>query len=117
LENGRADERVSRRQASERALCVYEAVSYSTTPSQTRLLLHLDDDVFCMFLQKQKSETYTVRRDSPAREPSLSALWLQKPSILSVCVREEDTGGRETVVPSRSGQTPGQIGCAVTSLM
>jgi hypothetical protein len=39
--------------------------------------------------------TYTVRRDGPAREPSLSAFWLQKPSILRACVREEDTGGRE----------------------
>ena len=41
--------------------------------------------------------TYTVRRDGPAREPSLSAFWLQKPSILRVCVREEDArerGGR-----------------------
>ena len=36
-----------------------------------------------------------VRRDGPAREPSLSAFWLQKPSILRACVREEDTGGRE----------------------
>jgi hypothetical protein len=39
--------------------------------------------------------TYTVRRDGPAREPSLSAFWLQKPSILRACVREEDAGGRE----------------------
>jgi hypothetical protein len=39
--------------------------------------------------------TYTVRRDSPAREPSWSAFWLQKPSILRAYVREEDTGGRE----------------------
>jgi hypothetical protein len=28
-------------------------------------------------------------------EPSWSAFWLQKPSILRVCVREEDAGGRE----------------------
>ena len=35
----------------------------------------------------------TVTRDSPAREPSWSALWLQKPSILRACVREEDAGG------------------------
>ena len=34
-------------------------------------------------------------KDSPAREPSWSALWLQKPSVLRVCVREEDAGGRE----------------------
>jgi hypothetical protein len=37
--------------------------------------------------------TYTVRRDGPAREPSWSAFWLQKPSILRACVREEDDGG------------------------
>jgi hypothetical protein len=36
--------------------------------------------------------TYTVRRDCPTREPSLSAFWLQKPSILRACVREEDAG-------------------------
>ena len=28
--------------------------------------------------------TYTTGKDSPAREPSWSALWLQKPSILRV---------------------------------
>jgi hypothetical protein len=39
--------------------------------------------------------TYTVRRDGPAREPSLSAFWLQKQSILRACVREEDAGERE----------------------
>jgi hypothetical protein len=39
--------------------------------------------------------TYTVRRDGPAREPSWSAFWLQKPSILRACVKEEDAGGRE----------------------
>jgi hypothetical protein len=39
--------------------------------------------------------TNTVRRDGPAREPSLSAFWLQKPSILRACVREEDAGERE----------------------
>ena len=39
------------------------------------------------------SPTYTVRKDRPARDPSSSALWLQKPSILRVCVREEDAGG------------------------
>jgi hypothetical protein len=39
--------------------------------------------------------TYTIRRDSPAREPTCSVFWLQKPSILRACVREEDTGGRE----------------------
>jgi hypothetical protein len=39
--------------------------------------------------------TYTVGRDSPARKPSWSAFWLQKPSILRACVREEDAGGRE----------------------
>jgi hypothetical protein len=38
--------------------------------------------------------TYTVRRDGPAREPSWSAFWLQKPSILRACVREEDAGER-----------------------
>jgi len=39
--------------------------------------------------------TYTVRRDGPAREPSWSAFWLQKPSILRARVREEDAGGGE----------------------
>jgi hypothetical protein len=33
--------------------------------------------------------------DSPAREPVWSALWLQKPSILRVCVSEQDALGRE----------------------
>ncbi len=37
--------------------------------------------------------TYTVGRDGPAREPNLSAFWLQKPSILRAGVREEDAGG------------------------
>jgi hypothetical protein len=37
--------------------------------------------------------TYTTGNDSPAREPSWSAFWLQKPSILRVCVRKEDAGG------------------------
>jgi len=37
----------------------------------------------------------TVRRDSLAREPSWSAFWLQKPSTLRACVKEEDAGGRE----------------------
>ncbi len=40
--------------------------------------------------------TYTAGKESPAREPSWSAFWLQKPSILRVCVREEDAGRRET---------------------
>ena len=39
--------------------------------------------------------TYTAEKDSPAREPSWSAFSLQKLSILRVCVREEDAGGRE----------------------
>jgi hypothetical protein len=39
--------------------------------------------------------TYTVGRGGPAREPSWSAFWLQKPSILRAFVREEDAGGRE----------------------
>jgi hypothetical protein len=43
--------------------------------------------------------TYTVRRDGPAREPSWSAFWLQKPSILRACVREQDAGGREAGAP------------------
>jgi hypothetical protein len=43
--------------------------------------------------------TYTVRRDGPAREPSLSAFWLQKPSMLRACVREEDAGEREAGAP------------------
>jgi hypothetical protein len=29
---------------------------------------------------------YTTGKESPAREPSWSAFWLQKPSILRVCV-------------------------------
>ena len=41
--------------------------------------------------------TYTVRMDGPAREPSLSAFWLQKPSVLRVCVREEDAGERKAI--------------------
>jgi len=44
-----------------------EAVAHSTTP------------------------TYTTGKDSPAREPSWSAFWLQKPSILRVCVRKMET--------------------------
>jgi hypothetical protein len=43
--------------------------------------------------------TYTVRRDGPAREPNWSAFWMQKPSILRACVREEDAGGREAGAP------------------
>jgi len=39
--------------------------------------------------------TYTSGKDSPERDPSWSAFWLQKPSILRVCVREEDAGGRK----------------------
>jgi hypothetical protein len=38
-------------------------------------------------------------RDGPAREPSWSAFWLQKQSILLACVREEDAGGREAGAP------------------
>jgi hypothetical protein len=34
------------------------------------------------------------------KEPSWSAFWLQKPSILRVCVREEDVGGREAEASS-----------------
>jgi hypothetical protein len=37
---------------------------------------------------------YTVRRGGPAREPRWSAFWLQKTSILRVCVRDGDAGGR-----------------------
>ena len=44
--------------------------------------------------------TYTTGKDSPARELSRSAFWLQKPSILRVCVREEDALEREAGVPS-----------------
>jgi len=44
--------------------------------------------------------TYTTGKDSPAREPSWSAWWLQKPSILRVCVRKEDAGEREAGVHS-----------------
>ncbi len=57
-------------------VCVGEAGAHSTTP------------------------TYTVRRDSPAREPSWSALWLQEQSILRACVREEDAWGGEGGAPS-----------------
>jgi hypothetical protein len=42
---------------------------------------------------------HTVRRDGPARDASWSAFWLQKPSILRACVREEDAGGREAGAP------------------
>ena len=41
--------------------------------------------------------TYITGKDSPAREPSRSPFWLQKPSILRVCVREEDAGGENSV--------------------
>ncbi len=44
--------------------------------------------------------TYTTGKDSPAREPSWLVFWLQKPSIVRVCVREEDAGGREAVATS-----------------
>ena len=40
--------------------------------------------------------TYTVRSGGPAREPSWSAFWLQKPSILRAGVRE-DAGMGTTV--------------------
>ncbi len=43
--------------------------------------------------------TYTVGKESPAREQSWSAFWMQKASILRVCVREEDAGGREEAAP------------------
>ena len=46
------------------------------------------------------TSTYTAGKDSPAREPSWSAFWLQKPSILRVCVREEGAGEREAGAPS-----------------
>jgi hypothetical protein len=61
-----------------------EAVAHSTTP------------------------TYTVRRDGPARELSWSAFWLQKPSILRACVREEDAGGREAGAPG-TREEPGTL--------
>ena len=35
---------------------------------------------------------HTTGKDSPAREPSWLAFWLHKPSILRVCVREDETG-------------------------
>ena len=43
--------------------------------------------------------TYTVRRGGPAREPSWLLFWLQKPSILRACAREEDAGEREAGAP------------------
>ena len=49
---------------------------------RARILLHLH-------IQREKIVS------SPAREPSRSAFWLQKPSILCVCVREEDAGGEK----------------------
>jgi hypothetical protein len=39
---------------------------------------------------------YTAGKESSAREPNWSTFWFEKPSILGVCVREEDTGGRES---------------------
>jgi hypothetical protein len=39
--------------------------------------------------------TYTTGKESPARKPNWSVFWLQKPSILCACVREEDACGRE----------------------
>ena len=53
---------------------------------RTRILLHLH-------IQREKIG------DSPAREPSWSAFWLQKPSIRCACVRQEDAGGREAGAP------------------
>jgi hypothetical protein len=55
--------------------------------------------------------TYTTGKDSPAREASWSAFWVQKPSILRVCVREEDAGGREAGAPSDL-KMPLENGCA-----
>ena len=43
---------------------------------------------------------YTTGKDSPAREPSRSAFWLQKPSILRACVRERVAGR----IASRDGE-------------
>ena len=48
--------------------------------------------------------TYTAGKESPVRESSWSAFWLEQPSILRECVREEDAGGRET--GAHSATTP-----------
>ena len=52
--------------------------------------------------------TYTTGKDSPAREPSWSAFWLQKPSILRVCVGEEDARGGEAGAHSEVPNRPPQ---------
>ena len=57
---------------------------------RTRILLHGREAGL-----HSTTPTYTAGKDSPAREPSWSAFWLQKPSILCVCVREEDAGGEK----------------------
>ena len=49
---------------------------------------------------RNHTHTYTAGKESPGREPSWLEIWLQKPSILRVCVREEDAGGREAGAPS-----------------
>jgi hypothetical protein len=48
---------------------------------------------------------YAVRKDSPARELSCSACWLQKLSVLRVCFREEDAGGRDMKMPLENGRS------------
>jgi hypothetical protein len=67
---------------------------------RTFLKVYMEIGSYFLFLQEQIKDiiiitpTYTVRRDGPAREPSWSAFWLQKPSILRACVREEDARGK-----------------------
>jgi hypothetical protein len=39
--------------------------------------------------------TYTTGKDSPAREPSWSAFWLQKPSVLRVMGEGGGRGGEK----------------------
>ena len=45
--------------------------------------------------RRATTPTYTTGKESPAREPSWSAFWLKKPSILLICVGDEDAGGRD----------------------
>jgi len=56
---------------------------------------------------------HPVRRDSPAREPSWLAFWLQKPSILRACVREEDAGGERGAHSTTPTYTVRRDGCCL----
>ena len=46
------------------------------------------------------------QKGRPCEGAELISIWLQKPSILRVCVREEDAGGREAVAHSTTRSGP-----------